>query len=145
MSWGRRHTQLSLPGSALRFMSLISAGLFTPQGNFQALFSYAYFPVNHMNTRTPEHMNTRTSEKHPFQSAPWCCVMCPNSRNTLWALGRSAKAVLTWASGPHLFCPHCLLLSLKGWLIWAASSGGSIWAPSQDTSMGWGRRLSKKG
>lgn len=99
MLWDRMHTQLSLLGSALGFMYLISAGLFTPRGNFQALFSYAYFPVT---TRTLEHTNARTSEEHPFQSAPWCCVMCPNSRNALWALGRSAKAVLSWASGPPL-------------------------------------------
>lgn len=64
--------------------------------------------------------------------------MCPNSRN---ALG-------LWADLQRQFCPgllgpHCLLLSLKGWLIWAAFR--SIWALSQDTSMGWERRLSKKG
>lgn len=86
--------------------------------------------------------------EHPFQSASWCCVMCLNSRNSLWALGNSAKIVPCWAAGSRLPAQPALLAARPPGLIWAASR--SIWAPSQDTFKGWGgggagRRFSKKG
>lgn len=63
--------------------------------------------------------------------------MCPNSRNALWALGRSAKAVLSWASGPPLLAAQPEGLAHLG-------SFSEHLGTVQDTSMGW-ERLSKKG
>ena len=99
------HTQLSLPGSALGFMYLISAGLFTPRGNFQALFSYAYFPVNHTNTRTHERTNIRRTPL-PISSL----VLCHVSKFQKHSLGsrqicKGSSVMGFWAS---FVLPLCL-------------------------------------
>lgn len=137
MSWGRMHTQLSLPGSALRFMCLISAGLFTPQGNFQALFSYAYFPVNHMNTRTLEHRNIRRTPL-PISSL----VLCHVSKFQKHSLGsgqicKGSSVLGFWAS---FVLPALLAAQPEG----LAHLGSKQWGQHLGTVTGYFYGLGKK-
>lgn len=102
-----------------------------PSSVFLCIFSCE--PHEHSNTRTHEHPKNTPSNQLPGAVS---CVQIPETLFGLWAY-------LQRQFCPGLPGPHCLLLSLKDWLIWAAFR--SIWALSQDTSMGWERRLSKKG
>lgn len=120
------HTQRLVLGSAPELLCLISPGLFTPPGNFQTLFSYTYFPVNHMNT---------LSNQFPGAVSR---VWIPETLLRLPAAQQ--RQFYPW--------PHSLPAQVAAQSASRAQSLGcirSIWAPSQDTFKGWGRRFSKKG
>lgn len=78
-------------------------------------FCWLVYPSGELPNTVFLHIFSCEPHEHPFQSAPWCCVMCPNSRNSLWAPSNSAKAFLSGLLGLiSSVCQHCLLLGLKG-------------------------------
>lgn len=95
----RGHTQLILQRGTSGLLCLISAGLFTPPGNFQTLFSYTYFPVNHMNT--------------PSNQLP-AAVSCVRIPETLFGPRATLQRPVCPGRPGLIFCQHCLLLGLEG-------------------------------